>query len=106
MLGTSDEMGLTPCASNPRDSSSHGRGGIAHQVALRGDTNEDEIIPNTDLFSFRPLLGGWVHRPPTGLTCGGGCQEDGFREALLHSFPALSLSSLLPQILLLLPPTL
>lgn len=108
MLGpeTSDEMGLTPCACSPRDSSSHDKCGIAHQVALRGDTNEDKIIPNTDLFSFRPLLGGWVHRPPAGLTCGGDCQDDGCRETLLQSFPALSLSSLLPQILLLLPPTL
>lgn len=74
---TSDEMRLTPCTTSLGDSSSRDRGGITHQVALGGDTNEDEIIPNTDLFSFRPLLGGWVHRPPTGLTWGFGAKLSG-----------------------------
>lgn len=105
---TSDKkMGWIPRASSTGGSSSHEGGRVAHQVALRGDTNEDEVIPNSNLFSFRPLLGGWVHRPPTGFSYGGKIlRMMAAQNSLPKVFPVLSLPSLLPQILLLLPPTL
>lgn len=71
---------------------------MAHQVAFRRDTDKDDVIPNTDLFSFRPLLGGWVRGPPASLSYGwggngGGCQNDGFSEC---SSPGLSQPLSLP----------
>lgn len=46
-------------------------GGVkeSYQVSLRGHTDQDEVISHPDLFTFWPLLGGWMNGPPTGLTC-------------------------------------
>ena len=64
---------MDPMNPQPRGGSrSCGGGGAAHQVALGGDTDKNEVITNSDLLSFRPLLGGRVRRPPTGLSYGWG----------------------------------
>ena len=47
-----EETGWIPCAPSPGGSRSCGEGGATHQVALRGDADEDEVIPNSDLLSF------------------------------------------------------
>lgn len=98
---------MDPTCLQPRGQEQPRGGGVAHQVALRGDTDEDEVIPNANLFSFGPLLGGWVHRPPTGFAYGGRIlRMTAAQNSLPEVFPVLSLPSLRPQILLLLPPTL
>lgn len=66
---------------------------MAHQVALGGDADKDDVIPNADLFSFRPLLGGWVHGPPASLSYGwgwngGGCQMMASQNALPQGSPS------------------
>lgn len=52
----------------PQEQEDYQGDGITHQVSLGGDADKDEVIPNTNLLSFRPLLGGRVHRPPTCLS--------------------------------------
>ena len=40
-----------------------------HQVPLWGNTDQDEVISNSDLLTLWPLFGSWMDCPPTGLTC-------------------------------------
>lgn len=37
------------------------------QVSLRGDGDEDGVVPDADLLALRTLLRARVHRPPAGL---------------------------------------
>ena len=43
--------------------------GGTYKVSLRGHTDEDEVITNSNLFSLRPLLGSGMNGPPTGFSC-------------------------------------
>lgn len=77
----------------------HQGDGITHQVSLGGDTDKDEVIPNTNLLSFRPLLGGRVHRPPTGLSYEWvDCQDNGFPQCSSPWYSQLTLESINPQL--------
>ena len=39
----------------------------SYQVAFRGNADEDDVVPDPDLLSLRPLLRGGMHRPPARL---------------------------------------
>ncbi len=40
----------------------------AHQIAFRGDGDEDNVVTHTNLLTLWPLLGGRVDCPPARLT--------------------------------------
>lgn len=53
------------------ESGSHERSCWLHsyQVSFCGHADENQVISDAHLLSFRPLLGCWVDRPPAGLSC-------------------------------------
>lgn len=59
------------CAWSHWESGGHERSCWFHsyQVSFCGHADENQVISDAHLLSFRPLLGCWVDRPPAGLSC-------------------------------------